>query len=96
MYEDFLDLHAPESRDNEPVKRAFYELERAVWRSEGWLEPPDTSRLVQALLSSVPAKHREGVSKAFGKVEGATVATALVREQAAYMIGLAMGRRVVD
>jgi hypothetical protein len=36
-YEDFLELHAPYSHDYEPIKRAFYQVERAVWRSEGWL-----------------------------------------------------------
>jgi hypothetical protein len=96
-HEDFLDFHAPESHDDdESIERAFHEVERALWRSEGWSEPPDALPLIDALFSSVPERHRERVAIAFRRLEDATVASSIVREQAAYMIGRAMGRRIAD
>lgn len=92
-HDDFLNLHNPEDIDRERVERAFARVERASWRAEG-LKPPDTTKLADAVLSSVPKKHRAKLFKALGKFQDATANTALVREQAAYLIGLSMRRRI--
>jgi hypothetical protein len=92
-HDHFLNLYDPVDLHHESIERAFAKVERASWRAEG-LKPPDGTKLADAVLSSVPRKHRKRLSKAFGKFEDVTADTALVREQAAYLIGLSMGRRI--
>ncbi len=50
-------------------------------------------KLGNALLASVPKKHRKKLAKAFDGYETAEITSSLVREQVAYLVGIEMGRQ---
>jgi hypothetical protein len=90
-HRSFLDLVEGVVHEQQ-VTQAFAAVEKAVWRSER-LQRQNDLQLAKAVLASVPAKRRKKLAEAFAAYQNAESNYLLVREEAAYLVGVEVGRR---
>lgn len=90
-HRSFLDLVEGIVHEQQ-VTQAFARVEKSVWRAEG-LQRQDDVQLGKAVLASVPEKRRKKLAKAFEAYQNAHTSYLLVREEAAYLVGVEVGRR---
>lgn len=87
IFGDFLDLMEPGGETDHSFKR----IEKAIRRRLG-LTKHDTLALQQALIDALPKKHREAARAAANRLSDAETEGMLVRENAAYLVGIEVGR----
>lgn len=87
VFGDFLDLMEPGGETDDSFKR----IEKAIRRRLG-LVKQDTLALQQAIVDAVPKEYRKAVQKAANRLSVAETEHLLVRENAAYFVGIEVGR----
>lgn len=87
VFGDFLDLIEPGGETD----NSFTRIEKAIRRRLG-LVKQDTLALQRAVVDVVPKEHRKAVQKAVNRLSNAETEYLLVRENAAYFVGIEVGR----
>jgi hypothetical protein len=87
VFGDFLDLMEPGGETD----HSFERIEKAIRRRLG-ITKQDTLALRQAVIDAVPKEHRKATQEAANHLSDAETEALLVRENAAYLVGIEVGR----